>query len=109
MNLGMWVKQCPKFLNHPFGNGKHTTHKNGDLEHGLCHRFTRIQEKMEMTHQKPGVLKMNEAYHPRNASIASISSTQPVLILAAKNLTALAASGGPPAIRPAEGGQSGSS
>ena len=79
MNLGMWVKQCPKFLNHPFGNGKHTTHKNGDLEHGLCHRFTRIQEKMEMTHQKPGVLKMNEAYHPRNASIASISSTQPVL------------------------------
>ena len=50
-----------------------------------------------------------ETYHPRNASIASISSTQPVLILAAKNLTALAASGGPPAIRPAEGGQSGSS
>ena len=27
----MWVKQC----HHPFGNGKHTTCKNGDLGHGL--------------------------------------------------------------------------
>ena len=56
-NMVIWVKQwisqygnMGKTMNHPFGNGKHTTYKNGEVGNGWWHCFPNIIQHFWLAH-----------------------------------------------------------